>query len=517
MIEYLSEKQLSIKVFKTPFQTELSSDNRWVELASIVPWDSFANHYISLMDTKHGRPGISPRIVLGALIIKHKENLSDQKTILAIQENVYMQFFVGLKEFQTKKVFDSSLFVMIRKRIGKTAFDTLNAHLIKSLSVKTDKKNISKKHDDQDYPPNKGKMQADATVADQYITFPTDAKLLNSSRKKTDQMIDKLYYANDDITIKPRTYRRVLNKAFLNYSKKKNKRKSAHRKMKRKLLESVNRNIKFIEAMLPNPEVLTLGKDYPLTKKELLLFEVIQKVYWQQKQMYDDKVNSCPNRIVSIYQAHVRPILRGKQNARVEFGSKLGVSLDNGFAYLNHLSWNAYHEGKDLIPQVECYFKIHGYYPELVQVDKAYSTRENRKWLKERNIRITAKPLGRKPKLEKTSYQKAKDKKEAAQRNHIEAKFGQGKNGYNLNKIRAKLKTTSESSVSCIFFVMNLINYQKKISFGAIFNQFYKDLILMVIFLNKLEKYLVIYGINIKNGKNKIISYENDKNFISKP
>jgi hypothetical protein len=428
------------------------------------------------MNTKHGRPGISPRIILGALIIKHKENLSDEKAILAIQENVYMQFFVGLKEFQTKKIFDSSLFVTIRKRIGKTEFDVLNASLIKSLSAKADKKNFSKKSDSEKHPPNKGKMQADATVADQYITFPTDAKLLNSSRKKLDVMIDKLYYFSAKKITKPRTYRRVLDTAFLNYSKKKNKRKSAHRKMKRKLLESVKRNIKFVNTMLPDPEILELGKQYPLTKKDILLLEIIQKVYLQQKQMYDDKTNSCSNRIVSIYQPHVRPILRGKQNARVEFGSKLGVSLDNGFAYLNHLSWDAYHEGKDLIPQVECYFKIHGYYPELVQVDKAYSTRENRKWLKQRNIRITAKPLGRKPKQEKTPYQKTKQKKEAAQRNHIEGKFGQAKNGYNLNKIRAKLQDTSQSWVSCIFFVMNLINYHKKVVFGLYFKQFCTEL-----------------------------------------
>jgi predicted metal-dependent hydrolase len=105
-----------------------------------------------------------------------------------------------------------------------------------------------------------------------------------------------------------------------------------------------------------------------------------------------------------------------------------------------------------------------------VQVDKAYSTRKNRKWLTQRNIRITAKPLGRKPKQQKTSYQKAKDKKESAERNHIEAKFGQGKNGYNLNKIKAKLKSTSESWVSCIFFVMNLINYQRNFLWLNIFS-----------------------------------------------
>ena len=469
MIDYISEKQVSISEFKTPFKTDLLSDNRWVRLAAIVPWDTFANLYISLMNTTQGRPGISPRIVLGALIIKHKENLSDEKTIQAIQENIYMQFFVGLEGFQTKKIFDSSLFVTIRKRIGKTEFDQLNTQLIKSLSQEKDTQNNSKKKEDENHPPNRGKLQADATVADQYITFPTDAKLLNSSRKKLDEMIDKLYLYDDKKMVKPRTYKRVLDTAFLNYSKKKNKGKSAHRKMKRKLLEGVNRNLNFVKTMLPNTATLEMGKDYPLSKKELALLKVIETVYLQQKQMYDDNTNTCKDRIVSIYQAHVRPILRGKQNARVEFGSKLGVSLDNGFAYLNHLSWNAYHEGKDLINQVEEYFRIHGHYPDLVQVDKAYSTRENRNWLKERNIRITAPQLGRKTKQEPNQYQKAKRKKEAAERNHIEAKFGQGKNGYNLNKIRAKLKATSETWISCIFFVMNLINYQKKSSFGAIF------------------------------------------------
>ena len=97
MINYISEKQLSIEEFKTPFQTSLLPDNRWVRLSSVVPWDRFASSYISLMNSDFGRPGISPRLVLGALIIKHKEKLDDRGVIEAIQENVYMQFFVGLK------------------------------------------------------------------------------------------------------------------------------------------------------------------------------------------------------------------------------------------------------------------------------------------------------------------------------------------------------------------------------------------------------------------------------------
>jgi hypothetical protein len=98
--------------------------------------------------------------------------LSDVKTIEAIQENIYMQFFVGLQGFQTDKIFDPPTFVTIRKRIGKEAFDLLNTRLITSLSGKKDVQNNSKKKNDENHPPNKGKLEADATVAYQYITFP---------------------------------------------------------------------------------------------------------------------------------------------------------------------------------------------------------------------------------------------------------------------------------------------------------------------------------------------------------
>jgi IS5 family transposase len=138
MIKYISENQLSIEEFKTPFETSLLSNNRWVELSKIVPWDLFASSYINVMNADVGRPGISPRMVLGALIIKHLEKLDDRGVIACIQENVYMQFFVGLKEFSSAPIFDPSLFVEIRKRAGASAFDALNVALIRSLSAVED-------------------------------------------------------------------------------------------------------------------------------------------------------------------------------------------------------------------------------------------------------------------------------------------------------------------------------------------------------------------------------------------
>ena len=468
MIKHNSDLQLTIEEFKTPFQTSLLADNRWVTLSKAVPWDKFASAYISMMNADFGRPGISPRIVLGALIIKHIEKLDDRGVIATIQENPYMQFFLGLKEFNPHPVFDPSLFVEIRKRADHEIFDALNVELIKSVSEKEDKKHNRKGTDkDNNTPKNKGKMQADATVADQYITYPTDNGILNQSRKQCEKFIDKLYDLSGKEGEKPRTYRRKIDKAYLDYSKKKKKREATHRKMTRKLLECVNRDIKQVNNMLDVFE--SKGSLFPLKHSEQRMFWVVNTAYAQQKHMYDKKSHSCPDRIVSIFQPHVRPIPRGKTKAQIEFGSKLGVSLDKGFARINTLSWDAYHEGGDLIKQVESYKKLHGHYPELVQVDKIYATRENRSWLKERNIRITALPLGRrKGKETETYYQKQKRRKEAAERNHIEGKFGQGKNGYNLNKIRARLKNTSESWVACIFFIMNLILYEKGYIFGSI-------------------------------------------------
>ena len=84
--------------------------------------------------------------------------------------------------------------------------------------------------------------------------------------------------------------------------------------------------------------------------------------------------------------------------------------------------------------------------------------------MKEKGIRFTGEPLGRKPAKEiKSRYQKRKERREAAERNQVEGKFGQGKRGYGLNDIRARLATTSNSWIGAIIFVMNLIRHMRDI------------------------------------------------------
>ncbi len=91
--------------------------------------------------------------------------------------------------------------------------------------------------------------------------------------------------------------------------------------------------------------------------------------------MFDNKTHSVENRIVNISQPHVRPIVRVKARTNVEFGAKLAISVVDGSAYLEKLSWDNFNEGITLIKAVERYRRRHGFYPESVHVDKIYRTR----------------------------------------------------------------------------------------------------------------------------------------------
>jgi IS5 family transposase len=86
--------------------------------------------------------------------------------------------------------------------------------------------------------------------------------------------------------------------------------------------------------------------------KELL---VIQELYRQQKDIYNAGTHRIADRIVSISQPHVRPIMHGKAKANVKFGAKLAISVVNGYVFRELLSWDNYNEGVTLQTSVEAY------------------------------------------------------------------------------------------------------------------------------------------------------------------
>lgn len=494
MIKYTSTKQLSIEEFRTPFYYGLDRTNRWVRLAEQIPWDDFARVYAKALCEDFGRPALDARVVIGALIIKYKKGLSDEETIEDIKENPYLQFFIGYEEFSHKPPFDSSLFVTLRNRLGIDAFEELNQAFIRSVekveeSQRQDqgkgKNNTKPKKSSVEQPDKKGKLIIDASVAPQDIKFPTDLDLLNNVRENTERIIDKLWVPGPGKR-KPVTYRRLARRDYLRIAKKKKKSARELRLAIRKQLNYNRRNIKTIMKMM-SPQ---LGKSVPLSSRDLRTFWIIQEIYRQQKEMYETKSHQISDRIVSLAQPYVRPIVRGKARKHTEFGAKISASVVNGYVFLDHLSWNAFNESTDLTTQVERYRDRFGFYPEEVIADKIYGTRKNRKHLKGLGIEFSGKALGRPPKLTEKEAKIAhkKQKKQAGLRNQIEGKFGEGKRKYDLDLVKAKTMRTSESWIAADFLVMNIARWER---------------VLFVLILN----WLVNFKERCKYGYKSLLSY----------
>lgn len=287
-------------------------------------------------------------------------------------------------------------------------------------------------------------MIYDATACPQDIAYPTDLRLLSKSREITEIIIDELHAAYPQGK-KPRTYRKVARKAYLKVAQNKNPSKKIIRRGIKSQLQYLKRNFKTIEKQL------TGFKVFPLAHRMQRKYWIIQTLYEQQLGMFQTRNHQVDDRIVSIDQPHVRPIVRGKARAKTEFGAKIHLSLVDGFSFLDTISWDAFHEGNHLSEYVENYKKRFGFYPAKVLADKIYCTRENRKWLKDKNIKLAAKPLGR------PSAKAVENHVRPGERNPIEGKFGQAKNAYGMNRIRARLKHTSQSWIASIILVLNLV------------------------------------------------------------
>ncbi len=454
MIEYTSQHQLKVEEFGNLHQMKLNPENRWIKMAFYFPWDKCVAIY-----SKHfadcGRTAINPRIVIGSLIIKHKLNFSDEQTVQIIEENPYMQFFLGCDQFAPEPLFSPSLFVEWRKKLGNATFNDFSDVLAticngNEMSSTVDQESGQVK--------NKGKLKLDATVADQYIAYPNDLGLLNTAREKTEAIIDLLFdQLRNRLKVKPRTYRKKAREKYLAESKKRQTNKKTLRSAIRFHLNCLDRNIKSINMMLDMCQ--EESEQMPLKFKMLRSFWIIQTLNDQQRGMYSTKSHSCKDRIVSVDQPQVRPIVRGKAGKKTEFGTKVGLTLAMGIAKAETLSWDAYNESADLIPHVESYRQLYGHYPEVVMADGIYGTNKNRNWCKQRNIRMTVAAKGKKPQL--TAHQKRKRKKEFNERNHVEGKFGQAKQGYGLNKIKAKLSNTSHAWIGMIILITNLVTFAK--------------------------------------------------------
>ncbi len=436
------------------FDATLNPNNRWVKLASLVPWDAVEEIYARNFKNNKGPTPLPARVALGALIIQLKLNLSDEETVDQITENPYLQYFIGFKQYQDEAPFDSSLMTHFRKRLNVDDIKGIDSliHQEHHVKKKQEKDDFTINDDDID-PPNKGKLIVDATCAPADIHYPTDLGLLNKAREKTEKTIDILWKgrSNKENNIKPKTYRKKGRKSFIGIIAQKRPGMKKVRAAIRIQLSCVSRNLKTIEELLEFCDIKKLGSKL---YRDLL---VIHTLYSQQLEMYETKKKSVQDRIVSIHQPHIRPIVRGKAGAATEFGAKLSISLVDGWSFVDTISFDAYNEGGELQGQIEQYKVRFGHYPESVHADQIYRNKKNRKFCKEKAIRLSGPKLGRPTKDEvKLKEQKQQERSDEGVRSAVEGRFGVVKRRYGLDKIMTKLQGTSETIIALLFMVMNM-------------------------------------------------------------
>lgn len=491
MYRRTSPNHLEFANFYLPFSGKLDPENRWIRLAQIVPWDLAEKIYLTSRCEDFGAPAMPSRMALGALIIKERLGLTDRETVETIQENPFLQFFVGLEEFTQKRPFHPSLMVEFRKRFGEQGIQEISDAIALAALDSTqptgeqsgnpnsdtdrsegdddgaqgpsaDSSQLSETPDSsaaeespvtdakREATANCGRLISDATCAPADIRFPTDVSLLNEAREKTDQIIDALHQPLKGE--RPRPYRQKGRRDFLAFTKRKRPSRQKIRAARRKQLGYLGRNLKAIEQLLNDPEALSLSD---LTRVQYKTLLVCREVYRQQLAMHRTKSTRIDDRIVSISQPHVRPIKRGKAKAKTEFGAKLTIGLVDGFSFADRISWDNYNEGQALPAQIESYGERFGFYPESVHVDKIYRTRNNRAYCKARGIRMSGPPLGR-PRQGISKAEKKQARQDESVRNQVEGKFGETKRRYGLACVMTKLSETSLAQIALTFLVSNL-------------------------------------------------------------
>ena len=451
-----SNGQISLVDFNQPAGMNLKENNRWVKKAQTIPWLEIEKRYAALFTNRKGNVAKPLRLALGACIIQAEYGYSDEETALQIQENPYLQYFCGYPGYNDEMLpFDPSLMVYFRKRLTPEILGEINEMIVQDAKARQGKGTAPQSDDDDDNSDggsgtggNSGTMIMDATCAPSNIRYPQDVSLLNEARENAEKLLDVLHDSSDGK--KPRTYRKRARKDYLKYARCRKHTAKMTRKAIGKQLGYLQRDLSAIE------HKLSLGK--ALTARQTERLNTIRTIYEQQKYMYDHRTHSVPDRIVSVSQPFVRPIVRGKAGKPVEFGAKLDISVVDGWTRLEYCSFDAYNEAGNLKMMVERFREREGHYPSRILADKIYRNRENLSFCKEHGIRLSGPALGRPKKGE--TRDKAQDYRDECERVEVERRFSLAKRKCGMGLVTAKLRETAAHAIAISILVLNLRKIQ---------------------------------------------------------
>ena len=456
MYKFKREKQISFTDFNQPQGLQMNPNNRWVKKAAMIPWDTIEAEYAKLFPSHTGMPAKPLRMALGSLLIQKQYHYPDEELVEQIRENPYYQYFIGLPGYEDKIPFVPSLLVEFRKRLSEDVLNEINEMIIaynaqKGNDDSDDGSGDAGQSDQQDSATdyeNEGTLILDATCAPQNIKYPQDIELLNEAREKLEDMICRV---SDEYNFyRPRMYREKARKDYLGLAKCRKRSSKKIRKAIRKQLQYIRRDLGYIRNLIENNGVA-------LSCSDAQMLDTLQTLYAQQQYMFANNTHSVVNRIVSISQPYIRPIVRGKAKSPVEFGAKLDLSVDEtGMCRIEKLSFDAYNESAVLKTAIANYKKRIGHYPERVLVDQIYRNRENISYCSNLGIRLSGKKLGRPKKDADSKAEKKIAYQDNTDRIEVERKFSLAKRKFGLGLLLTKREDTTRASIVLSIIAMNI-------------------------------------------------------------
>ncbi len=257
------------------------------------------------------------RLALGCLIVKEQLQLSDCDTVQMIREHPYTQYFLGYVDYRYDISLDPSLLTYFRQRFPADVVAQVNQWVVDATRLQESEE----ENDDEEgghggnvpiepriesalESENHGTLILDASCAPQDIQYPTDTRLLHEACQKLDGMMDTLQAGREDR--KPRNYRQRAHKEYKRFCRNRRPTRKEIRTVLRRQLQYVSRNLRLVAEMQQDSTVT-------LSERQLHDLEVVTRVYEQQRSMY-----GCADRIVSLHQPYVRPIVHGKATAKAE-------------------------------------------------------------------------------------------------------------------------------------------------------------------------------------------------------
>lgn len=400
------------------------------QIYTTIPWDEFVRYFQLKEHRKGPSRAFSPRGMIALMFLKSYVDCSDRKLIEHLNGNINFQMFCDI-------------FLHGQRLENFKIVSHVRTYLAERLDIREAQKILARYWNPFIEQPNI--MLTDATCYESSVRYPTNVKLLWESVSWCYGQL-KLMCNNQKIRMPRNKYLKQKNR-YGSYSRKRKKSVKERTVLTRSLLH-------LLEKLLLQMEDIRQQYDNQMnfSHRYCQRVDIIEKVLEQQQEMFRSG-ESIPDRIVSIDKSYIRPIVRGKEVKTVEFGAKVNMIQFDGINFIEHLSFDAFHEGIRLKQSVRYGRELVGRISHL-SGDDIYATNANRTWCKEQGIIHGFKPKGRTGK--NAGQQKVLNTQLRKQRATVmEGSFGTEKEHYGLTKIKAR---TQKNEELWIFFGVHTAN-----------------------------------------------------------